>query len=76
MRKLVFWVSDQGLYVHRRWLEAKEGFLFRENKGAGQLHYYRPADFHLCFSHMQKAGFLMTVLILVLTFLTAEAGGD
>ena len=43
-------------------------FLFRvslcsENKGADQLRGNREADLHL-FSHIQKAGFLMTRLIL------------
>ena len=34
-----------------------------ENKGADQLRGYREADLRLCFSHMQKAGFLTTQLI-------------
>ena len=34
-----------------------------ENKGTDQLRGYRAADLRLCFSHMQKAGFLMTWLI-------------
>ena len=34
-----------------------------ENKGADQLCGYRTADLRLCFSHMQKAGFLITRLI-------------
>ena len=29
-----------------------------ENKGADLLYGYREADLSLCFSHMQKAGFL------------------
>ena len=37
--------------------------LCSENKGPDQLHVYRAADPHLCFWHMQKAGFLMTPLI-------------
>ena len=38
---------------------------YSENKGADQLCSYCPADLRLClFSHMQKAGFLITRLIL------------
>ena len=33
-----------------------------EYKGADQLHGYRLVDLRLCFSHMQKAGFLMAWL--------------
>ena len=33
-----------------------------ENKGADQLRDYREADLHLCFSHMQKSGFLTSRL--------------
>ena len=33
-----------------------------ENKGADQLRGHREADLPLCFSHMQKSGFLMTRL--------------
>ena len=35
-----------------------------ENKGPDQLHGYREADLRLLLSHLQKAGFLMTRLIL------------
>ena len=34
-----------------------------ENKGPDQLCGYRTADLQLCFSHIQKASFLMTGLI-------------
>ena len=34
-------------------------YLCSENKGTDQLHSYFAADLHLCFLHMQKAGFLM-----------------
>ena len=34
-------------------------YLFNENKGADQVNGYRTADLRLCFSHKQKAGFLM-----------------
>ena len=37
--------------------------LYSKNNGADQLCGYRTADLCLCFSHMQKAGFLMTRLI-------------
>ena len=39
-------------------------YLCNENKGADQLHGYRAADLHLCFSHMQKTDILMMQLIL------------
>ena len=38
-------------------------YLCSENKGADQLRGYREADLRLCFSHMQKVGFVMTRLI-------------
>ena len=38
-------------------------YVCSENKGADQLRCYHAADLHLCFSHMQKEGFLMTQLI-------------
>ena len=34
-----------------------------KNIDTDQLHCYRAADLRLCFSHMQKAGFLMSWLI-------------
>ena len=34
-------------------------YLCSENKGADQLSGYRAADLRLCFSHMQKPGFIM-----------------
>ena len=37
-------------------------YLCSENKGADQLCGNRTADLPLCFSYMQKAGFLMTQL--------------
>ena len=40
-------------------------FLCSENKGADQLRGYREADLRLCFSHMQKASFLMKRLIVI-----------
>ena len=40
-------------------------YLCSENKGADQLRGYRSADLRLCFSHMQKADFLTTSLILI-----------
>ena len=39
-----------------------------ENRGADQLRGYREADLRFLFSHMQKAGFLMTRLILCTSF--------
>ena len=42
-------------------------YLRSENKGADQLRGYREADLRL-FSHMQKAGFLMTRLNFILAF--------
>ena len=43
------------------WIKEEEGsfYLCSENKGADQLRSYDRADLQL-FSHMQKAGFLMT----------------
>ena len=35
---------------------------FSENKDADQLRGYREADLRLCFSHIQKSGFLMARL--------------
>ena len=53
MRKLKFRIKKvEGLF-----------YLGSENKGSDQLHSYHPADLRHCFSHMQKAGFLMTQLI-------------
>ena len=45
----------------RLWISNVEGlfYLCSENKGADQLRSNCRADQHLCFSHMQKAGFLM-----------------
>ena len=46
---LKFWILEvEGLY-----------YLCSKNKGADQLHDYRAADLCLCFTHMQKTGFLM-----------------
>ena len=60
-RKPVFGVSNQG--PHKRSCTATE---FRKSKDCiiyvaktKGLHGYRAADLGLCFSHMQKAGFLM-----------------
>ena len=36
--------------------------LCSENKDAEQVCSYRATDMHFCFSHLQKAGFLMTRL--------------
>ena len=38
-------------------------YICSENKGADQLRGYCKADLRLCFSHMQKAGFLTMWLI-------------
>ena len=79
LRKPVFGISDQ--VRHKPGCTATEmawGLKFRiqeveefyypysENKGADQLRGYREADMRLLFSHMQKAGFLTTRLILFL----------
>ena len=40
-------------------------YLGSENKGADQLRGYHAADLRLCFSHMQKADFLMMRPILL-----------
>ena len=77
MRKPVFGVSDQVRHKPGCAItEMPKGLKFRikeeeglyypcsENKGADQLRGYREADLRLCFSHMQKVGFLTTRLIL------------
>ena len=54
---LKFWIEEiKGLY-----------YLCSENKSADQLLGYCTADLRLCFSHMQKAGFLMTWLKLFIS---------
>ena len=73
MRKHVFGVSDQvrkklgcktrGLKF--RSLEVEElYYLCSENEGADQLGGYHAANLWLCFRICEKAGFLMTQLIL------------
>ena len=66
MRKLVFGVSDQGLYSHKRWLNRREisdlgsrRIVYRcsENKGADQLRGNREADLGLCFRIHKKPVF-------------------
>ena len=53
-RSLKFRIKElEGLY-----------YLYSKTKGADQLRFYHKADLRLCFLHMQKAGFLMTRLIL------------
>ena len=47
----------------RIWVEEGLYYPYCENKGADQLQVYREADLHLCFLHMQKAGFIMMRLI-------------
>ena len=50
VRGLKFWIKEvEGLY-----------YLCSENKDADQLRGYCEADLRLCFSHMQKSGFLTT----------------
>ena len=73
MRKPVLGVSDQARFKPNFSAKAEsneisdlevEGryYLRNENKGTNQLHDYGTAELYLCFSKMQKAGFLMAQL--------------
>ena len=52
-RGLEFWIQEEEVLY----------YLSSKNKGTDQLLSYQDADLCLCFSHMQKAGFLMMQLI-------------
>ena len=81
MRKLVFRVSDQvrhKLAVHLQkmargfkfWIKKEEGLYYLRSKNkdaADQLRGYPAADLRLCFCICKKAGFLITMWLIIET---------